>query len=42
MDTRVRHCRVRIGSVDTFYREAGPERAPVVLLPHGYPTNSAT
>ncbi|MBR0810184.1 alpha/beta hydrolase [Bradyrhizobium diazoefficiens] len=40
MDTRVRHRRVQIGSVDTFYREAGPERAPVVLLPHGYPCSS--
>ena len=40
MDTRVRHRRVTIGDVDTFYREAGPEDAPVVLLPHGYPCSS--
>lgn len=40
MDTRVRHCRVQVGPVDTFYREAGPERSPVVLLPHGYPCSS--
>ena len=37
MDIRVRHRRVTVGAVDTFYREAGPESAPVVLLPHGYP-----
>lgn len=24
----------------TFYREAGPRRGPVVLLPHGYPCSS--
>jgi len=40
MDTRVRHRRVTVGNVDTFYREAGPEGAPVVLLPHGYPCSS--
>jgi pimeloyl-ACP methyl ester carboxylesterase len=40
MDTFVRHRRVTIGDVDTFYREAGPEEAPVVLLPHGYPCSS--
>ncbi|AMA55629.1 alpha/beta fold hydrolase [Bradyrhizobium sp. CCGE-LA001] len=40
MDTRVRHRRVQVGPVDTFYREAGPEDAPVVLLPHGYPCSS--
>lgn len=40
MDTFVRHRRVKIGDVDTFYREAGPEQAPVVLLPHGYPCSS--
>jgi hypothetical protein len=26
MDTRVRHRQVQIGTVDTFYREAGPIR----------------
>ena len=40
MDTRVRHRRVTVGNVDTFYREAGPEGAPIVLLPHGYPCSS--
>jgi pimeloyl-ACP methyl ester carboxylesterase len=40
MDTRVQHRRITIGNVDTFYREAGSESAPVVLLPHGYPCSS--
>ena len=40
MDTRVRHRRITVGNVDTFYREAGPQTAPVVLLPHGYPCSS--
>ena len=40
MDTRVKHRRVTIGEVDTFYREAGPDDAPVVLLPHGYPSSA--
>ena len=40
MDTRVRHRRVQVGDVDTFYREAGPAQAPVLLLPHGYPCSS--
>ena len=37
MDTLVRHRRVSVGGTDTFYREAGPGDAPVILLPHGYP-----
>jgi pimeloyl-ACP methyl ester carboxylesterase len=40
MDTRLRHRRVQVGHVDTFYREAGAPGAPVVLLPHGYPCSS--
>lgn len=40
MDARVRHRRCTIEGVDTFYREAGPVDAPVVLLPHGYPCSS--
>jgi pimeloyl-ACP methyl ester carboxylesterase len=31
---------VNVGGVDLFYREAGPENAPVVLLLHGFPTSS--
>jgi pimeloyl-ACP methyl ester carboxylesterase len=40
VDTRIRHRRIQVASVDTFYREAGREDAPVVLLPHGYPCSS--
>jgi pimeloyl-ACP methyl ester carboxylesterase len=36
----VRHNRVVVDSIDTFYREAGPADAPVLLLPHGYPASS--
>ncbi|WP_006243843.1 alpha/beta fold hydrolase [Mycolicibacterium tusciae] len=36
----VRHHRVTVDGVDTFYREAGPSDAPVLLLPHGYPASS--
>ena len=31
---------VRVNDLDIFYREAGPESAPVVLLLHGFPTSS--
>jgi pimeloyl-ACP methyl ester carboxylesterase len=30
----------RIGDLDIFYREAGPDGAPVLLLLHGFPTSS--
>jgi pimeloyl-ACP methyl ester carboxylesterase len=40
MDTRVRHRRIVVNGVETFYREAGAADAPVVLLPHGYPCSS--
>jgi pimeloyl-ACP methyl ester carboxylesterase len=40
MDMRVRHARINIGGTDTFYRVAGPDDAPVLLLPHGYPCSS--
>lgn len=40
MTTNVRHRRIQVGKVDAFYREAGPQDAPVVLLPHGYPCSS--
>ncbi len=29
-----------VGTVEVFYREAGPADAPVLLLLHGYPTSS--
>lgn len=36
----VKHRWTEIDGVNTFYREAGPSDAPVVLLPHGYPASS--
>src|SRR5690348_707584 len=37
---KVRHKTIRVGELDIFYREAGPEHAPVILLLHGFPTSS--
>jgi pyruvate/2-oxoglutarate dehydrogenase complex dihydrolipoamide dehydrogenase (E3) component len=37
---RTSHHRVEADGVSVFYREAGPENAPVVLLLHGFPTSS--
>src|SRR5947209_880130 len=34
------HRTVKVGGLDTFYREAGPADAPAVLLLHGFPTSS--
>src|ERR1700733_11766735 len=31
---------VRINELDVFYREAGPQDAPTILLLHGFPTSS--
>jgi pimeloyl-ACP methyl ester carboxylesterase len=39
-DRHVRHLFTDIDGIRTFYREAGPGDAPVVLLPHGYPCSS--
>jgi pimeloyl-ACP methyl ester carboxylesterase len=36
----VAHRRIDVDGIETFYREAGPADAPVVLLPHGYPCSS--
>ncbi|MFI7658035.1 alpha/beta fold hydrolase [Micromonospora parva] len=36
----VRHRTVDVDGIAIFYREAGPVDAPVVLLPHGYPSSS--
>jgi hypothetical protein len=33
----VKHHDIDIDGITIFYREAGPEGAPVLLLPHGYP-----
>ena len=40
LDRLVKHRRISVDGVDTFYREAGPPGAPVLLLPHGYPSSS--
>lgn len=40
MLTATHHRTVHIDGLDVFYREAGPEQAPVILLLHGYPTSS--
>ena len=31
---------VKINGLDIFYREAGPKKAPTILLLHGFPTSS--
>ncbi|WP_117209572.1 alpha/beta fold hydrolase [Allorhizocola rhizosphaerae] len=36
----VSHRQVEVDGIETFYREAGPPGAPIVLLPHGYPSSS--
>lgn len=36
----VRHLSVEVGGLRIFYREAGPQDAPVLLLLHGYPSSS--
>ena len=38
--TKVTHKTVKIGDLDIFYREAGPNDAPAILLLHGFPTSS--
>lgn len=40
MDRRIRHRVISVAGVETFYREAGPPDAPLILLPHGYPCSS--
>jgi pimeloyl-ACP methyl ester carboxylesterase len=37
---QVRHRTVAIGGVDVFYRDAGPQDAPAIVLLHGFPTSS--
>ncbi|HYG83969.1 MAG TPA: alpha/beta hydrolase [Verrucomicrobiae bacterium] len=36
----MKHRTITLNDITIFYREAGPEGAPVVLLPHGYPSSS--
>ena len=38
--TFVTHRNIDVDGIDAFYREGGPETAPVLLLPHGYPSSS--
>lgn len=38
--TPVFHRRIDVNGIDIFYREAGSPDAPVLLLPHGYPSSS--
>jgi pimeloyl-ACP methyl ester carboxylesterase len=37
---KVKYKTVKVGEFDVFYREAGREDAPAVLLLHGFPTSS--
>ena len=37
---KVTHKTVKVGDLDIFYREAGPNDAPAILLLHGFPTSS--
>ncbi|MFC4209818.1 alpha/beta fold hydrolase [Pedobacter lithocola] len=39
-DTSIHYRSVTVDGLKLFYREAGPEKAPVLLLLHGYPTSS--
>ena len=34
------HKTIKVNGLDIFYREAGPENAPTILLLHGFPTSS--
>lgn len=36
----ITHNYTQVDNMRTFYREAGPKDAPVLLLPHGYPCSS--
>jgi pimeloyl-ACP methyl ester carboxylesterase len=38
--TQVFHRSVQIDGLEIFYREAGPQDAPTILLLHGFPTSS--
>jgi pimeloyl-ACP methyl ester carboxylesterase len=37
---QVRYKTMKVGGVDLFYREAGPQDGPTILLLHGFPTSS--
>ena len=40
VDQPVVYKTVEVGSLNIFYREAGPVSAPTILLLHGFPTSS--
>lgn len=40
MSFHIRRGKIRAGGADIFYREAGREDAPVIVLFHGFPTAS--
>ncbi|CAB3777458.1 Cis-3-alkyl-4-alkyloxetan-2-one decarboxylase [Paraburkholderia caffeinitolerans] len=40
LHTEMRHRSVVVDGLDIFYREAGPQDAPVILLLHGFPSSS--
>ncbi|WP_425613552.1 alpha/beta fold hydrolase [Anatilimnocola sp. NA78] len=37
---KVQHKTTKVGDLEIFYREAGPQDAPAILLLHGFPTSS--
>src|SRR5689334_2560461 len=39
-ENSVHYKTVRVSDLDIFYREAGPQQAPVILLLHGFPPSS--
>jgi pimeloyl-ACP methyl ester carboxylesterase len=40
INSPVFHRTIDIDGIEIFYREAGPQDAPSILLPHGYPSSS--
>ncbi|MET9315376.1 alpha/beta hydrolase [Kribbella sp. NPDC003505] len=36
----MRHLTTEVAGIETFYRQSGPDDAPILLLPHGYPGSS--
>jgi pimeloyl-ACP methyl ester carboxylesterase len=41
MTSKIHHYRIKIlNRLNIFYRQAGPQNAPVILLLHGFPTSS--
>ena len=40
MSPKVAYKTVKVGELEVFYREAGPQGGPAILLLHGFPTSS--